>query len=120
MSPAAPPSSVDAIIAAANELKLRRLAAKAAETSVPKDGRKGKKSDKEKKKKQVKTVRCSLQITPDEYRDLARLKKLLGKRGINTGKRQLIRAGLLLLAHLNPTDLKAAVRDVIAPEAPPE
>ena len=50
---------------------------------------------------------------------LARLKKRLARRGIATRKQDLVRAGLLLLVHLDRTDLKAAIRDVIAPEPAP-
>jgi len=61
-------------------------------------------------------VLSTVRLTKNEYRELARLKKRLARHGVTTGKKELVRAGLLLLVHLDRTDLKAAIRDVIAPE----
>jgi len=113
MSAPSPPSSADAIKAAAHELKLRRTA----ETTVRAPAGKAKtKTEKPRKTRKAKTVRCSVRLAESEFRELGKLKKRLARQGVETGKEQLVRAGLLLLAHLDPSDLKTAIRDVIAPE----
>ena len=102
----AKPSSAEALSAAADELKRRRAVGTATETPKPKPG----------KAKKVKTVRCSVRLPEGEYRELAKLRKRLGREGVSTKKGELVRAGLMLLVLLDRTDLKAAIRDVIAPE----
>jgi hypothetical protein len=98
-------SSVDAIVAAEHELKRRRLGEDPALDAAEKAGRKTQKK-----------VLCRVRLTKSEYRELARLKKRLARHGVTTSKKELVRAGLLLLVHIDRTDLKAAMRDVIAPE----
>ncbi len=110
---APPPSSADAIKAAAHELKLRRTAETTARAPA---GKARTKAEKMRKPGKPKTVRCKLRLAESEYRELGKLKKRLAREGVDTGKEQLVRAGLLLLAHLDASDLKAALRDVIAPE----
>lgn len=106
MSSPAKRSNAEALSAAAVELKRRRAAGTATETPPPKPG----------KAKKVKTVRCSVRLPEGEYRELAKLRKRLGREGVSTKKGELVRAGLMLLVLLDRTDLKAAIRDVIAPE----
>jgi hypothetical protein len=48
---------------------------------------------------------------------MSRLKKALARHGLRVSKCEVVRAGLLLLINPNATDLKASIRDVIAPEA---
>lgn len=112
MSSPAKPSSAEALSAAADELKRRRAAGTATETPPPKPGRPVETG----KAKKVKTVRCSVRLPESEYRGLATLRKRLGREGVSTRKGELVRAGLMLLVVLDRTDLKAAIRDVIAPE----
>jgi len=109
MSSPAKPSSAEALSAAADELKRRREVGTATETPPPRPGKTG-------KAKKVKTVRCSVRLPEGEYRELAKLRKRLGREGVSTKKGELVRAGLMLLALLDRTDLNAAIRDVIAPE----
>ncbi|MEF8698395.1 MAG: hypothetical protein V5B33_03550 [Candidatus Accumulibacter sp. UW20] len=110
MSSSTPPPGVDPIALAAEELRLTRLA----QAAMPKRQQKaGKKAGKD---NESKTVRCQLRITQDENQKLVRLKKQLARHGADTNRKQLVRAGLLLLSHLEGTDLKTAIRDVIAPE----
>ncbi len=109
MSSPAKRSNAEALSAAADELKRRRAAGTATETPKPKPGKPG-------KAKKVKTVRCSVRLPEGEYRELAKLRKCLGREGVSTKKGKLVRAGLMLLVLLDRTDLKAAIRDVIAPE----
>ncbi|MEF8723772.1 MAG: hypothetical protein ABTR92_07920 [Candidatus Accumulibacter phosphatis] len=107
MSSAAPLSSAAAILAAAKELKLRRLAAMPPPEPIGKV---------KKTRKPTHGVRCRLRIPHSEYRELVKLKKRLAKRGLPSKKGQLVRAGLLLLGHVDLIDLKVAIRNVIAPE----
>lgn len=107
MSSAAVLSNAEAILAAANELRLRRLAAAPSPVAVGKA---------KKARKATKNIRCSLRLPESEYRQLVKLKKGLESRGVSASKGQLIRAGLLLLGHVELTDLKLAIRNVIAPE----
>jgi len=107
MSSAATLSSAEAILAAAKELKLRRLATMPPPEPLAKA---------KKERKPTRTVRCSLRIPQSEYRQLIKLKKRLASRGIPSKKGQLVRAGLLLLGHVDLIDLKVAIRNVIAPE----
>jgi hypothetical protein len=100
---------VDAIVAAAHELKRMRFIGKASEAPAQQAG-------KTKQSEALSRVRCSVRLAASELKILARLKKRLARRGITTRKQDLVRAGLLLLVHLGRTDLKAAIRDVIAPE----
>lgn len=109
MSSPAKRSNAEALSAAAVELKRRRAAGTATETPPLKPGKTG-------KTKKVKTVRCSVRLPEGEYRELAKLRKRLGREGVSTKKGELVRAGLMLLVLLDRTDLKAAIRDVIAPE----
>ncbi|MCM8594003.1 hypothetical protein [Accumulibacter sp.] len=99
MSPAESKANSKAIAAAARELEVRRKAATAA-ASPP-----------------AKAVSCTVRLTTREAKQLVRLRKRLASRGVAAGKGQLLRAGLLLLANLDRAELKAAIRDVIAPEA---
>ena len=108
MSSAATLSSAEAILAAAKELKLRRLAA----MPPPEPIGKAKKA----RKPNNHDARCRLRIPHSEYRQLVKLKKRLAKRGLPSKKGQLVRAGLLLLGHVDLIDLKVAIRNVIAPE----
>ncbi len=103
-APPVTPSHSDAIVAATHELKRRRVVGHAAKAAAPAKG------------KGFKTVRCRLRITKSEDKELSRLKKQLARKGIAARKDELIRAGLLLLVHLDPTNLRVAIRDVIAPE----
>lgn len=112
MSSPAKRSNAEALSAAAVELKRRRAAGTATETPPPKPGKPGKPG----KAKKVKTVRCSVRLPEGEYRELAKIRKRLGREGVSTKKGELVRAGLMLLVLLDRTDLKAAIRDVIAPE----
>ncbi|MCP5229259.1 hypothetical protein [Accumulibacter sp.] len=100
-------STAEAILAAANELRLKRLAAAPPATSA---------RTAKKRCKPGKPVRCSIRLPESEYRQLVKLKKRLASRGIATGKGSLVRAGLMLLANVDLVDLKVAIRDVIAPE----
>lgn len=109
MSSPAKRSNAEALSAAADELKRRRAAGTATETPPPKPGKPG-------KAKKIKTVRCSVRLPEGEYRELAKLRKRLGREGVSTKKGELVRAGLMLLVLLDRTNLKAAIRDVIAPE----
>jgi len=106
MSAAASVSSVDAIVAAAHELKLMRLAGSTAEQPTREAG----------KTTGKKTVRCKLRLSKAESRALDKLRKQLSRHGIDAGTDELVRAGLRLLVYLDRSDLKAAIRDVIAPE----
>jgi hypothetical protein len=110
MSSSTSPPGVDPIAAAAEELRLTRLA----QSAAPK--RKQKAEKKAGKGNESKTVRCQLRLSQDESRKLVKLKKQLARHGADTSKEQLVRAGILLLSHLEGTDLKMAIRDVIAPE----
>ncbi len=95
----------DPIAAAAHELRLRRLAGKTAEKPTRKKG-----------KQTAKTVRCKIRLTKSEFLELSKLKKQLARKGVSASKEELVRAGLLLLVHLDRSELKTAIRDVIAPE----
>ncbi|HPU80428.1 hypothetical protein [Accumulibacter sp.] len=112
MSLSATLPDVDAIDAAAHELKLRRFSGTASESPAQQNG-------KTKQSKALSRVRCKVRLTASELQMLARLKKRLARRGIATRKQDLVRAGLLLLVHLDRADFKAAIRDVIAPEPAP-
>lgn len=106
----APLSSVEAIVAAAHQLKLIRLAATTAGKPL------GPAENEAKGGRTPKIVRCSVRITKSECRGIAKLKKQLARRGIDASKGELVRAGLRLLVHLDPGSLKAVIRDVIAPD----
>ena len=106
MSSAVSLSSAEAILAAATELKLRRLAAMPPALVPPRKTKKVHKT--------ARSFRCSLRIPESEYRQLIKLKKRLARRGVSSKKGQLVRAGLL--GHIDLIDLKVAIRNVIAPE----
>lgn len=101
-------AGVEAIIAAAHQLKLMRLASTSAQK--PPSGKSAKSSSRR--------VRCKLRIPKGEYRKLARLRKLLARQGVDVRKDEVVRAGLLLLVGLDRNELKVAIREVIAPEPP--
>lgn len=105
MSASATPPGDDPIAAATHALKLKRLAGKTGEKPGRKKGR-----------KTARMVRCEVRLTISEFLDLSRLKKQLARKGVSASKEELIRAGLLLLVHLDRSELKSAIRDVIAPE----
>ncbi|HMW54277.1 MAG: hypothetical protein NOF05_00235 [Candidatus Accumulibacter phosphatis] len=105
MSASATPPGDDPIAAATHALKLKRLAGKTGEKPGRKKGR-----------KTARMVRCEVRLTNSEFLDLSRLKKQLARKGVSASKEELIRAGLLLLVHLDRSELKSAIRDVIAPE----
>lgn len=98
-----------AIIAAAHELKRRRLAAgiKLAPPPWPKSE---KKSDKARK------LRVLLRLPDGDYRRLGELKRQLAEMGIKAKKHDLVRASLLLLVNLDRAEIKVAIRKIIAPE----
>jgi len=112
MSLSAALPGVDVIDAAAHELKRRRFSGTASESPAQQ-------ASKTKQSQALSRVRCNVRLTARELKMLARLKKRLARRGIATCKQDLVRAGLLLLVHLGRTDLKTAIRDVIAPEPAP-
>lgn len=105
MSASATPPGDDPIAAATHALKLKRLA-----------GKTGEKPDRKKGKKAARTVRCQVRLTNSEFLKLSKLKKQLARKGLSASKEELVRAGLLLLVHLDRSELKTAIRDVIAPE----
>ena len=99
-------AGVDAIVAAAHQLKLLRLASASAQ----------KPPSAKTVKSGAKRVRCKLRIPKGEYRELARLRKQLARQGDDVRKNEVVRAGLLLLVGLDRNELKVAIREVIAPE----
>lgn len=99
-------AGVEAIVAAAHQLKLLRLASTSAQHQPP--AKKGKSGSRR--------VRCKLRIPKGEYQELAGLRKQLARQGIDVRKDEVIRAGLLLLVGLERNELKVAIREVIAPE----
>ena len=109
MSSSDHPSRADALRAAAHELKRRRTAEAAVDKPPGKIGKKAK-ADK------AATVRCTLRLPASEYQKLAKLRKRLAREGVRSNRAKLVRAGLTLLVGLQRSDLKAAIRDVIAPE----
>ncbi|HMW16864.1 MAG TPA: hypothetical protein PKN13_13855 [Accumulibacter sp.] len=110
MSSLASSQHAAAIIAAAHELKRRRLAAgiKLAPPQWPKS---------EKKKDKSKKIRLQLRLPASEYRRIGELKCELAESGFKVKKRDLIRASLLLLVNLDRAEIKVAMRKVIAPES---
>lgn len=100
------PAGVEAIVAAAHQLKLLRLASASAQ----------KQPSAKPAKSTSRRVRCKLRIPKGEYRELARLRKQLARQGVDVRKDEVIRAGLLLLAGVDRNALKVAIREVIAPE----
>lgn len=105
MSASATPPGDDPIAAATHALKLKRLA-----------GKTGEMPDQKKGKKTARTVRCKVRLTNSEFLKLSKLKKQLARKGVSASKEELVRAGLLLLVHLDRSELKTVIRDVIAPE----
>jgi len=111
-------SNAEAILAAADQLRLNRLTAmlaakltaKAPEASI-------RKARKPRKLAGSKTVRRSLRIPKSEYRQLVALRKRLAREGVGTDKGQIVRAGVMLLAHLDLSELTAAIRAITAPTA---
>jgi hypothetical protein len=61
------------------------------------------------KVKKAKLVRDSFAMPEKEYAEIGGLKKRLGSLGIEVKKSELLRAGVLLLAALNDTELSAVV-----------
>ncbi len=76
MSSAVSLSSAEAILAAATELKLRRLAAMPPALVPPRKTKKVHKT--------ARRFRCSLRIPESEYRQLIKLKKRLARRGVSS------------------------------------
>lgn len=111
MSSSASAEHAAAIVAAAHELKRRRLAA-GAKLAPPELAASEKKSGKAKK------VRLSLRLSASDYRRLAELKRELADWGFKTRKSDIVRASLLLLVNLDRTEIKVALRKLIAPELP--
>ncbi|HPP46611.1 MAG TPA: hypothetical protein PLF25_03790 [Accumulibacter sp.] len=100
-----------AIIAAAHELKRRRLAAGvklAPPELTPPEKRSGK----------AKKVLLKLRLSKSECRCLNELKRELADCGFKAGKNDIVRASLLLLFNLDRAEIKVALRKIIAPELP--
>lgn len=70
----------------------------------------------DKKLKEVERVREKFTLLADEYAQLAALKQRLAAQGASVKKSELLRAGLLLLAELDDSELRAAL-DRLAPTA---
>ncbi len=67
------------------------------------------KIEKVKKAKKAKLVRNSYVMPETEYANIAVLKKRLGRLGKEVKKSELLRAGVLVLAGLNDTELQAVI-----------
>lgn len=63
----------------------------------------------DKKLKEVERVREKFTLLADEYAQLAVLKQRLAVQGVSVKKSELLRAGLLLLAALDDSELQAAL-----------
>lgn len=63
----------------------------------------------DKKLKEVERVREKFTLLADEYAQLAVLKQRLAVHGVSVKKSELLRAGLLLLAALDDSELQAAL-----------
>ena len=63
----------------------------------------------DKKLKEVERVREKFTLLADEYARLAALKQRLAAQGASVKKSELLRAGLLLLAELDDSELQAAL-----------
>ncbi len=98
-----------AIIAAAHELKRRRLAAgvKLAPPEL---------TPPEKKSGKTKKVLVKLRLSKSECRCLDELKRELADWGFKARKSDIMRASLLLLVNLDRAEIKVALRKIIAPE----
>lgn len=70
------------------------------------------KAEKAPKTKKPKLVRDSFTMPEAEYEQIAGLKKRLLDKGMATKKRELLRAGVVLLAGLNDVDLVAAAQKI--------
>lgn len=103
--------SAAAIRAAEQQLKHLRLTGKS--TEPPPNGKM--------EERQVQTtssvVRCRVRLPKGEWQRLTQLKRQLRRQGLPVKKSELVRAGLFLLVNIERSDLKTAIRDVIAPEA---
>ncbi|MBN8455370.1 hypothetical protein [Accumulibacter sp.] len=118
MSSSSKPVNADLIAAAAEELKRRRLSAAPAATPAPAKG-KGNKASKTRKVKET-TRNCKLRLPQQEYRQLRQLRQQLAAASIRASRQELVRAGLLLLVHLDRAELVLALRDMVAATAAPE
>ncbi|HRD89349.1 MAG TPA: hypothetical protein PK752_14000 [Accumulibacter sp.] len=118
--------SADLIAAAADELKRRRLSAAAAAAPSPTSAGatpkapKGGKGRKATKGKAAARSLCKLRLTQDEYRQLRQLKRQLAATGVSASRQELVRAGLLMLVHLDRAAFLLALRDVVAAEPVPQ
>ncbi|MCB1942441.1 MAG: hypothetical protein KDI53_10455 [Candidatus Accumulibacter sp.] len=111
-------SNAEAILAAADQLRLKRLTAMLAAKLTAKAPKASiRKARKPRKLAGSKTVRRSLRIPKSEYRQLVALRKRLAREGVGTDKGQIVRAGVMLLAHLDLSELTAAIRAITAPTA---
>lgn len=92
----------------------KAVAAPVKETSKPTTPAKSATPTPAPKDKKVKVVRDSYTIPKSEYGQLGELKKRTLGLGVAAKKSELIRAGLLLLAKQNDTQLKASLSQVPA------
>jgi hypothetical protein len=63
----------------------------------------------DKKLREVDRVREKFTLLADEYAQLAGIKQRLAAQGVSVKKSELLRAGLLLLAELDDSELQAAL-----------
>ena len=126
MSSSSKPISADLIAAAADELKRRRLSVAATAAPSPTSAGatpkapKGGKGRKATKGKAAARSLCKLRLTQDEYRQLRQLKRQLAATGVSASRQELVRAGLLMLVHLDRAAFLLALRDVVAAEPVPQ
>ena len=129
MSSSSKPISADLIAAAADELKRRRLSVAATAAPSPTSAGaapeapkapKGSKGRKARKGKLAAGGSCKLRLTRDEYRQLRQLKRQLAAAGVSASRQELVRAGLLMLVHLDRAAFLLALRDVAAAEPVPQ
>lgn len=93
-----------AIVAATKELARRRNAA-------PASGQ----TDGSEKRQPLGKCRHKFRLSDREYRALGKIRRRLADEGITVKRAQLVRAGLALLVDLDDSALRAAIREVIAP-----
>lgn len=96
-------------IAAADRVTAKKSRAKKRAITPDPNARPSSESSAKKHKHKIKVVRDSFTMPEKEYARIARIKEVCAKAKMHVKKSEVLRAGLVLLAELNPAQLKRAL-----------
>ncbi|MGB9094312.1 MAG: hypothetical protein WCB93_09360 [Gallionella sp.] len=96
-------------IAAADRVTAKKSRAKKRAITVKPDAMPASESSAKKHKHNIKVVRDSFTMPENEYARIAAIKEICAKAKMHVKKSEVLRAGLTLLAELDPAQLKRAL-----------